>query len=62
LRAALRARAALIAFSGHRIAEIGVDYRPRQHGRSKMQHIPETLKLVTCLVAYWVRGRCGRWP
>jgi len=54
--------AALIAFSGHRIAEIGVDYTPRQRGHSKMRHIPETAKLVAYLFAYWLRGRLTRWP
>ena len=36
--------AMLIAFSGHRIHEIPVDYQPRQKGTSKMRHIPEALK------------------
>lgn len=54
--------AALIAFSGHRIAEIGVEYTPRQRGASKMRHIPETLKLLAYLFWYWLRGSLTRWP
>jgi glycosyltransferase involved in cell wall biosynthesis len=54
--------AALIAFSGHRIAEIGVEYTPRQRGASKMRHIPETAKLVAYLCWYWLRGTFTRWP
>jgi glycosyltransferase involved in cell wall biosynthesis len=54
--------AALIAFSGHRIAEIGVEYTPRQRGASKMRHIPETAKLLAYLLWYWLRGSLTRWP
>jgi glycosyltransferase involved in cell wall biosynthesis len=54
--------AALIAFSGHRIAEIGIDYTPRQRGASKMRHIPETAKLLAYLLWYWLRGTFTRWP
>jgi len=49
--------AALIAFSGHHIHEIAVDYQPRQKGASKMRHIPEALKLAFWVVAYRVIGR-----
>jgi glycosyltransferase involved in cell wall biosynthesis len=54
--------AALIAFSGQQIAEIAVDFAPRQGGRSKMRHIPETVKLLASLVGYWLRGMLTRWP
>lgn len=47
--------AALITLSGLRIAEIPITYTPRQRGRSKMRHVPETLKLLAHLVRYWVR-------
>ena len=52
---------ALIASSGLTIDEIAVAYTPRQRGRSKMRHVPETAKLLFYLVFYWwktgVRGR-----
>lgn len=48
---------ALIALSGHRIAEIGVAYAPRQRGRSKMRHLPEALKLIAALIRYRIQGR-----
>lgn len=51
--------AALIAFSGHQIDEIAVDYAPRRRGRSKMRHIREALKLVCYLLLYRMRGRVG---
>jgi glycosyltransferase involved in cell wall biosynthesis len=47
--------ASLIAMSGHRIAEIPVEYFPRNQGISKMRHIPESLKLVFYIVYYWMR-------
>lgn len=46
--------AALIAYSGHRIHEIAVEYQPRQRGASKMRHLPEALKLAFWVVAYRV--------
>jgi glycosyltransferase involved in cell wall biosynthesis len=49
--------AALIAQSGLRIDEIPVEYRPRRHGRSKMRHVRETLKLLFYLALYRIRGR-----
>jgi len=49
--------AALIAFSGHRIHEIAVEYQPRQRGASKMRHIPEALKLAFWVLAYRIIGR-----
>lgn len=48
--------AALVALSGHRIEEIGVEYAVRARGRSKMRHVPETLKLVAALIGYRIRG------
>lgn len=47
--------AALIALRGHRIWDLAVEYTPRQQGASKMRHLPESLKLVSYVVAYWVR-------
>jgi glycosyltransferase involved in cell wall biosynthesis len=49
--------AALIALSGHRIAEVAVDYAPRQRGRSKMRHLREALKVLYFLLRYRLRGR-----
>lgn len=46
---------ALIRLSGLRIHDVPVTYRPRQRGRSKMRHVPETAKLIAHLVRYWVR-------
>jgi hypothetical protein len=34
-----------------------VRYVPRSRGRSKMRHVPETLKLLGYLVGYWARCR-----
>ena len=36
------------------IAEVPVEYSPRQTGRSKMKHVPELLKAVYCLMAFRV--------
>jgi glycosyltransferase involved in cell wall biosynthesis len=47
--------ASLIALSGRRIAEIPVEYFPRNQGTSKMRHVPESLKLVFYILYYWVR-------
>lgn len=47
--------ASLIALSGHRIAEIPVEYIPRTQGTSKMRHVPESLKLVSYILYYWMR-------
>jgi hypothetical protein len=49
--------AALITLAGHRIHEVGVEYRPRERGRSKMRHVPEGMKLITYLLSYWLRCR-----
>jgi glycosyltransferase involved in cell wall biosynthesis len=48
--------AALIAFSGHRIAEIPVEYTPRTRGRSKLRPVREAIRVIGYLVAYRVRG------
>ena len=45
---------AKVARRGVRIGEVPVAYAPRQTGRSKMQHIPELLKAVGCLLYYRV--------
>ena len=47
--------AALITLAGHRIHDVPVEYRPRQRGRSKMRHVPETAKLLAYLLRYWLR-------
>jgi hypothetical protein len=47
---------ALIALAGERIHEVPVAYRPRRRGRSKMRHVPETLKLGSWLFLYRLRG------
>lgn len=49
--------AALAAFAGNRIAEIGVDYAPRQRGSSKMRHIRDALTVSAWLVWLRLRGR-----
>ncbi len=54
--------AALITLEGHRIHDIPVVYRPRQRGRSKMRHVPETAKLLAYLVRYWARCVVFRLP
>jgi glycosyltransferase involved in cell wall biosynthesis len=48
--------AALIAFSGHQIAEIAVEYTPRRSGRSKLRPVREALKVIAYLLAYRIRG------
>jgi glycosyltransferase involved in cell wall biosynthesis len=48
--------AVLIALAGHRIHDVAVPYIPRQHGRSKMRHVPETANLLGRLLWYWGRG------
>lgn len=52
--------AALIAYSGHRIHEIPVEYHPRRQGTSKMRHIPEALKLGFWVLAYRIAPRALR--
>jgi glycosyltransferase involved in cell wall biosynthesis len=42
--------AAQVARAGHAIAEIDVVYSPRQAGRSKMRHLPETVKCLALLL------------
>ena len=54
--------AVLIAVAGQRIHDVPVEFRPRQHGRSKMRHLPETAKLLAHLVRYWVRCVVFRMP
>jgi len=46
---------AMITLAGHRIYDVPVEYQPRQHGRSKMRHVPEVGKLLSLLVGYWMR-------
>jgi glycosyltransferase involved in cell wall biosynthesis len=53
---------ALITLAGRRIHDIPVDYHPRRSGRSKMRHIPETVKLLAHLVRYWLRCVVCRRP
>ena len=47
--------AAMIYLAGHRIHDVAIEYRPRQHGRSKMRHLPEAAKMIACLMRYWWR-------
>lgn len=54
--------AAMIALRGHRIWDLPVEYTPRQQGASKMRHLPESLKLVGYVVAYWFRCIVLRQP
>lgn len=49
--------AVLVARAGHRIRDVAVAYTPRQQGRSKMQHLPETVKLLSLLLWYRLRAR-----
>jgi glycosyltransferase involved in cell wall biosynthesis len=49
--------AALAALAGCAIDEIAVEYRPREHGRSKMRHVHEAVKVLWYLLVYRVRGR-----
>ena len=46
---------ALIWLSGHQIEEIPIRYEPRTKGVSKMRHLPEAIKMVSCIVGYWLR-------
>ena len=48
--------AALVALTGCTIDEIAIEYRPRQHGRSKMRHLREAVRVLWYLLAYRVRG------
>jgi glycosyltransferase involved in cell wall biosynthesis len=48
--------AVLIALAGHHIHDVAIPYHPRRQGRSKMRHVPETLKLLALLLRYWGRG------
>ncbi|MDX2168168.1 MAG: glycosyltransferase family 2 protein [Deltaproteobacteria bacterium] len=48
--------AVLLAFAGNQIAEIAVDYAPRQRGRSKMRHVREALKVIGYLLWFRLRG------
>ncbi len=43
---------AALARRGHRIAEIPIEYTPRQRGRSKMRHLPEMGKFLALVLAY----------
>ena len=52
----------LIALAGQRIHDVPVEYRPRQRGRSKMRHLPETAKLLAYLVRSWARCVVFRRP
>jgi hypothetical protein len=47
--------AVLVSLAGERIHEIPVTYVARSRGRSKMRHVPETLKFLGLIVGYWLR-------
>jgi glycosyltransferase involved in cell wall biosynthesis len=53
---------AQLSRAGHRIHEIPVVYTPRARGRSKMRHLPEILKYLGYIAAYWVRFGLLRRP
>lgn len=46
---------AMISLSGEKIQEVAVEYTPRSHGRSKMRHLRDGLKMTFYIVSYWVR-------
>ena len=45
--------AARLARRSIRISEIPVEFRPRQTGRAKMKHLPETMKYLYLLLYYF---------
>ena len=45
----------MISLAGHQIFDVPVDYTPRSRGASKMRHVPETVKLLGHMAAYWFR-------
>lgn len=54
--------AAMIAGAGHQIVDVPVAFAPRRGGRSKMRHVPETLKLLGLLFSYWLSYRFSTRP
>lgn len=48
--------AAGLSLRGHRIAEVAVEYAPRQTGRSKMRHLPEVIKALAVMLRLRVHG------
>jgi len=46
--------AARLARKNIRIKEIHVDFRPRQTGKAKMKHLPETIKYLYLLIYYYL--------
>lgn len=52
--------AAMIAGAGHQIVDVPVAFAPRTGGRSKMRHVPETLKLLGLMFSYWLSYRFSR--
>lgn len=51
--------AALIAFCGHRVAEIPIDYAPRRRGVSKLAPVRVALRVIGHLIIYRWRGDIG---
>ncbi len=48
--------AAGLSLRGHLIAEVAVDYAPRQTGRSKMRHLPEVMKALAVMLRLRLTG------
>jgi len=46
---------AMISLAGEKIQEVAVEYSPRSHGKSKMRHLPDGLKMTYFIVLYWVK-------
>ena len=53
---------AMISLAGHQIFDVPVEYAPRSRGASKMRHVPETVKLLGHMAAYWLRCAVLRRP
>jgi hypothetical protein len=45
----------MIALAGETIHDVPVAYTPRRRGRSKMRHVPESLKFAAYVCGYWLR-------
>ena len=46
---------AMISLAGEKIPEVAIEYTPRTHGRSKMRHLPDALKMTFHIVSCWAR-------
>jgi len=45
----------MVALAGEQIHDVPITYVPRSRGRSKMRHVPETIKFAAYLAGYWLR-------